>query len=75
MVKRFLIPILMTVFILGVMGCGEQTYNISFERQGFKADKAKYAAGEEVTVYYPMVLPGSQWHSDLLSLCYVILWK
>lgn len=62
MVKRFLIPILMTVFILGVMGCGEQTYNISFERQGFKSDKAKYAAGEEVTVYYPLVATDTDYY-------------
>ncbi len=46
----------------GLFGCGEKEYKLIFERGGFESAKTKYAAGEDVTVYYKTILTDTDYY-------------
>ena len=41
--------------VMGLIGCGQQKYNLNFVGSGFESKKTSYAQGEKVTVYYNMI--------------------
>ena len=53
--KRFTVFLWGLLIMFGLSGCGKQKYELKFDGYGFESEKTKYAAGENVTVYYDMI--------------------
>lgn len=53
--KRVVLFLWGLLIMFGLSGCGKQKYELKFDGYGFESEKTKYAAGENVTVYYDMI--------------------
>ncbi|MCR5150961.1 MAG: hypothetical protein K6B52_07020 [Clostridiales bacterium] len=51
--------------MLSLFGCGRNKHKLNFDGFGFESAKTLYAAGEKVTVYYPMVATDTDYHFTL----------
>ena len=65
-IKSFSILLVLGVIImLSLFGCGRNKHKLNFDGFGFESAKTLYAAGEKVTVYYPMVATDTDYHFTL----------
>ena len=54
--KRVLFLIMGVLLVMGLFGCGEKKYRLSFDDEfGFRSEKSSYAAGEQVRVVYDLI--------------------
>ena len=56
LVKSLFLMILGVSVMFTLFGCGKQKYKLHFEGYGFQSSKTEYAVGEQVTVYYDLIV-------------------